>query len=337
MAYELVPIEQQQTPWTKKVDNSKVPSRQSSNFQPNSSRARTGQGEKWLASVSASTSTSVPASPALTNSSTAPSLGAGTTTIRFVTTKAFWDLVNSTNQEILTFQGVSPQKYIRLCEERGRNGRAIRFRRYKAQEGIFIILLPGTPHEVLHLRLYHEYTKQVLFTGLEYDWVHTGSTRFRQQGHPNGDGGEGDSTGTPASQSVNRWPTLVIEAGDSQSLEALREGMEWWFEASNYQVKIVLLAKLDRPRRRILLEKWVARPRLQTRSATTLGATFMQVRAQAITITWDPSLANTPASHAVTRGDLWLEFGQLFLRPPGPNEGDFVITALSMQMWSSEV
>ncbi|KAK0730463.1 hypothetical protein B0H67DRAFT_561758, partial [Lasiosphaeris hirsuta] len=33
--------------------------------------------------------------------------------------------------------------------------------------------------------------------------------------------------------------------------------MRWWFSESNYQVKIVLLAKLDRPRRRIILEKWV--------------------------------------------------------------------------------
>ncbi|KAK3343591.1 hypothetical protein B0T25DRAFT_302125 [Lasiosphaeria hispida] len=88
--------------------------------------------------------------------------------------------------------------------------------------------------------------------GLEHNWVQTGSTIFQQQGHPNGGGGEGDSTGTPASQPVNSWPTLVIEAG------APREDMEWWFEASNYQVKMVLLAKLDRPGRRILLERWVA-------------------------------------------------------------------------------
>ncbi|KAK0708009.1 hypothetical protein B0H67DRAFT_589107, partial [Lasiosphaeris hirsuta] len=33
--------------------------------------------------------------------------------------------------------------------------------------------------------------------------------------------------------------------------------MRWWFSESDYQVQIVLLAKLDRPRKRIILEKWV--------------------------------------------------------------------------------
>ncbi|KAK0704808.1 hypothetical protein B0H67DRAFT_592395, partial [Lasiosphaeris hirsuta] len=33
--------------------------------------------------------------------------------------------------------------------------------------------------------------------------------------------------------------------------------MRWWFSESNHQVQIVLLAKLDRPGRRIILEKWV--------------------------------------------------------------------------------
>ncbi|KAK0731631.1 hypothetical protein B0H67DRAFT_654472 [Lasiosphaeris hirsuta] len=33
--------------------------------------------------------------------------------------------------------------------------------------------------------------------------------------------------------------------------------MEWCFQPSNHQAKIVLLAKLDRHRRKITLEKWV--------------------------------------------------------------------------------
>ncbi|KAK0704809.1 hypothetical protein B0H67DRAFT_592402, partial [Lasiosphaeris hirsuta] len=49
------------------------------------------------------TSTSIRVSPTSTNS-TAPSLGAETETIRFVTTEAFWNPINSTKQDILTFQ-----------------------------------------------------------------------------------------------------------------------------------------------------------------------------------------------------------------------------------------
>ena len=175
--------------------------------------------------------------------------------------------------------------------------------------------------------------------GLGDSWDDLGSTTFRQQGHPNGDGGEGDSTGTPTSQPINSWPTLVIEAGDSESLEALREDMQWWFSASNHQVKIVLLAKLDRRGRRIILEKWVeiqpaaSRPGPRTRSATT----FRPDCAQEIIITWAPGLVNTPVSHIVTRGTLRLEFNLLFLRPPGPAEGDFLITVPRLQVWASQV
>ncbi|KAK3359144.1 hypothetical protein B0T25DRAFT_532079 [Lasiosphaeria hispida] len=110
----------------------------------------------------------------------------------------------------------------------------------------------------------------------------------------------------PTSQSIDNWPTLMIEAGDSVSLRALRMDMEWWFRASNHQVKIVLLAKLDRHGRKITLEKWVeiqpaaSRLRPRTRSTTTLGPG----RAQGIVITWAPGLVNTPTSHTITRGAL---------------------------------
>ena len=89
-----------------------------------------------------------------------------------------------------------------------------------------------------------------------------GTATFRVQGHPGGDGGdggEGDSTGGPGAQrgSEESWPTLVIEAGDSETLAELKKDMEWWFSASNHQVKIVLLAKFDYDEEQIILEKWI--------------------------------------------------------------------------------
>ena len=115
--------------------------------------------------------------------------------------------------------------------------------------------------------------------------------------------------------------------------------MRWWFSASNHQVKIVLLAKLDRNERRIILEKWVeiepalSRPGPRTRSATSLTPDCNQE----IIITWAPGLVNTPASHTVTRGALRLECNLLFLRPPSPAEGDFIITVPRLQVWASQV
>ncbi len=180
--------------------------------------------------------------------------------------------------------------------------------------------------------------------GLEDAWRDYGATKFPQgQGHQDGSRGEGDSSGGPRPQRNWGWPTLVIEAGDSSTIEMLLGRMRWWFSASNHQVKIVLLAKLDRPGRRIILEKWVettlpSRPGPITRAAS-IANRLQPDCAQNITIDWtDGTAAGIPASHVVTRGDLRLEFHLLFLRPPAnPREGDIVITVPRLQVWASSV
>lgn len=216
------------------------------------------------------------------------------------------------------------------------------------------MVLPGKPHERLHLNLYLEIRDRIVSMGLGDAWNNDGSTRsFRGQGHSHGDGadgngdaGEPDSSGSPSPQRDENeaWPTLIMEAGDSPTLEDLRRDMRWWFSASDHQVKIVLLAKLDRPGRRIILEKWVEtvapsppRPGPVTRaiSSSTLPQTHCS---QEITIHWTPGTANLAASHVVTGGDLRLEFDLLFLRPSNsPTEGDIVITIPRLQLWASKV
>jgi hypothetical protein len=54
-------------------------------------------------------------------------------------------------------------------------------------------------------------------------WISKGATTYRaREGHlgGDGDGGEGDSVSRPKPDRLERekWPTLVIEAGHSESL-----------------------------------------------------------------------------------------------------------------------
>lgn len=162
------------------------------------------------------------------------------------------------------------------------------------------------------------------------------STTFRPQGHPGGDGGEGDSSGGPMSVRHDKyaWPTLVIEAGDSESLHALRDDMRWWFSSSDHQVKIVLLAKFDHHLQQILIERWeeeVAIPpgATTTGRAATFGAS-QPVLQQSITISRDPATG----SYQVASSDLVLSFRLLFLRDPGPQEGDFIIPTEDLQRYA---
>ena len=170
-------------------------------------------------------------------------------------------------------------------------------------------------------------------------WRSIGSTTFRPQGHPGGDGGEGDSCGgpIPARNHKLAWPTLVVEAGDSESLTALRDDMRWWFTASDHQVKIVLLSKFDHQRQQIIIERWEedsqTRPgATTTRRAAAVGAVQPVLR-QSITITRDAATD----SYQVVRSALVLSFRLLFLREPGPQEGDFVMSIADLQAFARRV
>src|SRR3569833_594756 len=131
-----------------------------------------------------------------------------------------------------------------------------RFRRFSAESGILIITIPTDLHEKLHTWIWENTRDSIVQMGLRRGWNTMGSKTHRAQGHPGGDGGEGDSTDGPKTQRGNQgdWPTLVIEAVDSETLSELKKDMEWWFSTSNHQVKIVLLAKFDHGNNRIYLE-----------------------------------------------------------------------------------
>jgi hypothetical protein len=166
--------------------------------------------------------------------------------------------------------------------------------------------------------------------------VSTGAATCRAQGHPGGDAAEGDCTGRPRSRHDARspWPTLLVEAGETESLARLRNYMIWWFSASDHDVKIVLLAKLDHTRRTITLEKWEEEPGSTRPGATTTraAAALHPVLRQSITITQDTT--TDPTSYHVT-SELVLGFSLLFLRDPGPGEGDVVLSIQDLE-WYAE-
>jgi len=118
--------------------------------------------------------------------------------------------------------------------------------------------------------------------------------------------------------------------------------MQWWFQTSNHEVKIVILAKFDNQQHHILLEKWeeeISSPQgaiTRSRAATILQQNGVNlVKRQSITITRDET--TNPVSYNVTRGALVLGFRLLFLRDPGPQEGDIVLSIQSLQLYAKKV
>ncbi|KAK0701624.1 hypothetical protein B0T26DRAFT_795046, partial [Lasiosphaeria miniovina] len=98
--------------------------------------------------------------------------------------------------------------------------------------------------------------------------------------------------------------------------------MRWWFQTSNHEVKIVILAKFDDEQHHILLEKWeeeISIPQgaiMRSRAApiSQQNGVLNPVKRQSITIIRDET--TNPVSYNVTRGALVLGFRLLFLRDP---------------------
>ncbi|KAI0449763.1 hypothetical protein F5B21DRAFT_31947 [Xylaria acuta] len=262
----------------------------------------------------------------------------GEPTIRFTNVKELLQAINRVSGDCLVVTDVLPADFDEINRQ---ERRLFRLRRYYADTGVLIITIPGDLHEALHLQLYRRYDHKLVRNGQEESWRPIGSTTFRPQGHPRGDSGEGDSSGgpKPARNYKGAWPTLVIEAGDSESLGALQDDMRWWFSASDHQVNTVLLTKFDHPNQRIIIERW--EEELQTREGPTItrqsaaNHVFTPMLQQSITITQDT--ATNPVSYHVTRGALVLSFRLLFLRNPGPQEGDFVISIAELQAYARDV
>ncbi|KAK3384265.1 hypothetical protein B0T24DRAFT_77741 [Lasiosphaeria ovina] len=306
-------------------------------------------------SVSASP---VSASSAVPSASTMPTSIKSTKdgdppTVRFTNTQDLFDVIDSTTGDFLTVTNVSLDQFTEIERERDtgrRTGqkkryRKFRFRRYNANSQILIITIPTDLHEALHLGIYERYRDQLVRNGREGGWKSIGSATLRAGDHPGGDGGEGDSTGGPRPERVGagNWPTLVIEAGHSETLPELQKDMRWWFQASNHAVKIVLLAKFDDEEHHILLEKWeeeISSPqgaitRSRDAAISQQNGVLNPVNRQSITITRDET--TNPVSYNVTRGALVLGFRLLFLRNPGPQEGDFVLSIQDLQLYAENV
>lgn len=110
--------------------------------------------------------------------------------------------------------------------------------------------------------------------------------------------------------------------------------MRWWFSASNHEVKIVVLAKLELSQRLIILEKYQEVP-----AAQQTGDTLQPRLDQTIRITQAAGSidAMDPLSYIVTRDALRLEFDLLFLRQPQPGEHDVIIGIQDLQLIASKV
>ncbi|KAK3364022.1 hypothetical protein B0T25DRAFT_529018 [Lasiosphaeria hispida] len=147
-------------------------------------------------------------------------------------------------------------------------------------------------------------------------------------------GGDSGIRPDPPRSAGNQFPTLVIEAGDSESLPQLHRDKDWWFDNSppnqpEGDVKIVLLIKVYRPTKRIVVEQWYR---------------YSQSPYATVVITPHPHkpFSLLDSSHWVVQGaPMVIPFQDVFLRPSEGQETDIVLTKdffadMGRQCWETE-
>ncbi|KAK2590464.1 hypothetical protein QQS21_011851 [Conoideocrella luteorostrata] len=281
---------------------------------------------------SSSGSTSISKS---TKASTASIHEAEDKTIVFTTIKKLFNEIDRTVGDSLTVTSVSDSDFAAIKAQRNKLGQKFRFW-YQSKHHLLIVTIPTGVHESLHGTLYGHFQIALGAMGLYNEgWHYFGSTtcKGRAISGTGGDEGEGDSSGGPAPMrsSGNAWPTIVFEAGYSRTLAELRARKDWWFRASNHDVKIVVIIQFYR-QGIILIERWEeTRQTIQPRPGATTtraaaaqnGSAISPILQQEIKITRDTT--TNPPSFNVVRNDLVLNFRLLFLRDPGPGEHDVII------------
>ena len=141
----------------------------------------------------------------------------------------------------------------------------------------------------------------------------------------------GDSAFKPLSFRPDEtdWPTIVFEAGLSESLRHLRSDAKWWLVNSGGEVKIVIIISLKRGQSMLRIEKWEPAPaagrRPSTRANANIPPPLIPTNTQEITI-----IPNT-----VTGAPLVLEFEKVFLRPAVLLESDIRFTGQELSDWRS--
>ena len=214
-----------------------------------------------------------------------------------------------------------------IKRERERRGKTIRFY-YRAGQNLLKITVPSRQHETICGKVSIYAAHKFFQMGLTPEnFLFEGSTTYHGTGSgDNGGGVEGDSTFVPQARchSGKRWPTFVLQAGYSQSLEGLRNDMRWWFAASQHDFHLVLVAKLYPATREIRLEKYVKDvSHVRTGATCTRNTPQLQPRlTQIVTIAPREAGPGQELQFTVFGAPLILEFRLLFLRAPNLDAGE---------------
>ncbi|KIH88734.1 hypothetical protein SPBR_07665 [Sporothrix brasiliensis 5110] len=280
--------------------------------------------------------------------------------LAFTDAAAIFDRADKVDRlvDCLIVGNVSTTDFHQIEAERDRRGRRIRLF-FLPDQACAIVTIPTGPHEQAHVELYYVVRDSLKEMGLANEWQTVAAETFAAASRGSG---EGDSGGGPLWRDDGGgivWPTIVIQAGVSQSMASLRAKANWWFAASDNRMKIVVLIKvtLTATESSIAVETWTATAtaRHTGRPGATTTRSFVRSMPavmepscqQRVDISWPllSPIRNPPRRDrvrvlfSVVGAPMVFGFEELMLRPPVPAHGehDILITEADFQDIASRV
>jgi hypothetical protein len=233
-------------------------------------------------------------------------------------------IAGASNQQYLVFRDVTQSDLAEIDSVRPKYTRVTY---YKDINLLVIKLMPSAKHETAHLNFGKKILVKVIRMGMSDDdlWS-VGATRCYGPSSSK----EGDTSFKPASRvRETDLPTIVIEAGLSESLARLRADAKLWLSYSRVngdKVEIVVLISIKSEDKILMIEKWQNVDRLLGRPITRANPAMIPTQIQQITIRPNATTgAITP--NEVTGAPLVLHFEKIFLRQPTALETDLTFTA----------
>lgn len=242
-------------------------------------------------------------------------------------------LIAGDSSQFAVFRPVTRSQFSTLDRARHQIGRYTRIMYSEGEQTMIIKLMPAAGHEAAYTTFVERLIYSMATMGIPAgEIVGMGSTRF--EGRSTSKEADAAMKPIPSRRLATDWPTLVFESGLSESLRRLRTDAKWWLTNSSGQVNIVVLIDINLNAQKLHIERWGMMPppacRPSTRAFVAAAGNFVPTKVAEISI----------IRNIVTAGSdvpLVLPFDDIFLRPPGPAEGDFVFSTADLQNWSSSV
>lgn len=236
----------------------------------------------------------------------------------------------------LIFKDVTEDHLAEIDRRRSSISKGIRMT-YHTDTNILIVKVPTAEHEHVHILFADAVNEKLERMGLpRRSMIGGGATRYDGFSSKK----EGDSSLRPkwCRAGKRHWPTLVFEAGVSESRAELRTDAEWWLRNSSGEVKIVIIILIRPAQKSIWIEKWCLQPHPPV-APTTRANPPIATKIQELSIIQNlsiPTPADSTTTYAVTGAPLILEFEKLYLRAPVLPEGDVIFTAADLQALADE-